>query len=104
MCRMLGIIGSPPLPVQDALKAFYPLCAEGCVKKGMNPGHLDGWGVSGFSSGRAVYFARQSGAASEAASEYDLAGERALKSAAPIVIAHFRKASGGEPGVSNTHP
>ncbi len=90
---MLGIIGTPPLPVQDALKAFYPLCTQGCVKKGMSPGHLDGWGVSGFSADRAVYFARRADPASQCENEYTQAGERALKSRAPIVIAHFRKAA-----------
>src|SRR5438874_2677442 len=104
MCRMLGIIGTPPLPVQETLKAFYPLCTEGCVKKGMNPGHLDGWGVSGFSGGRAVYFARQAGPASQDESQYGQAGARALKFRAPIVIAHFRKASGTAPAIPNTHP
>ena len=101
---MLGIIGTPPLPVQETLKAFYPLCTEGCVKKGMNPGHLDGWGVSGFSAERAVYFARRAEPASQCESDYILAGERALKSGAPVVIAHFRKASEAQPGIPNTHP
>src|SRR5260370_37535607 len=104
MCRMLGIIGKPPLPIQEALKAFYPLCTQGCVKKGMSPGHLDGWGISGFSVGRAVYFARRAEPATQGEIEYMQAGERAIKSGAPIVIAHFRKASGSEPGISNTHP
>ena len=104
MCRMLGMIGTPPLPVQDVLKSFYPLCTEGCVKKGMNPGHLDGWGVSGFSADRAVYFARRAEPATQGEQEFNQAGERAVKSGAPIVIAHFRKASGSEPAIANTHP
>jgi predicted glutamine amidotransferase len=101
---MLGIIGKPPLPIEDAMKAFYPLCTQGCVKKGMSPGHLDGWGVSGFSDGRAVYFARQAEPASKVEDEYQQAGDRAINSRAPIVIGHFRKASGSDPGISNTHP
>jgi predicted glutamine amidotransferase len=101
---MLGIIGTPPLPVQETLKAFYPLCTEGCVKQGMNPGHLDGWGVSGFSLERAVYFGRLPQAASQCESEYQQASERAVKSGTPVVMAHFRKATGGELHISNTHP
>jgi predicted glutamine amidotransferase len=104
MCRMLGMIGKPPLPIQDTLKSFYPLCTEGCVKKGMNPGHLDGWGISGFSAERAVYFARRAEPASEGGNNYTLATERAIKSIAPVVIAHFRKASEATLGIPNTHP
>jgi len=61
-------------------------------------------GVSGFISGRAVYFARQAGPASESQSDYAQAGVSALKSRAPIVIAHFRKASEAKPAIFNTHP
>ena len=104
MCRLLGISGAQPLPIQEALKAFYPLCTEGCVMKGMTPGHLDGWGVSGFSDARAVYFGRHAEPASQNESDYRLAGERAVKSGAPLVIAHFRKATGGTVGLANTHP
>ena len=43
MCKMFGMIGTSPLPVQDALNAFYPL----------RTGHPDGWGASGFHGGRA---------------------------------------------------
>jgi len=104
MCRLLGMIGSSPLPAQDVLNAFYPLCTEGCVEKGMTPGHLDGWGASGFKDGRAVYFARSTEPADESKKEYDEAMERVRKSESPVVIAHFRKTSGAPPVISNTHP
>lgn len=104
MCRMLGIIGPSPLPAPDVLEAFCPLCREGCVQKGMKPGHLDGWGASGFKEGRAVYFARSTEPADENKKEYQEAIERIRKSETPVVIAHFRKTSGAPPGISNTHP
>jgi predicted glutamine amidotransferase len=104
MCRLLGIAGNLPLPAQECLKAFYPLCKEGCVKKGMEPGHFDGWGVSGFSGGRAVYFARLAQSAAQSEREYQQAAERAAKADGPCLIAHFRKATGGDLTVSNTHP
>ena len=104
MCRMLGMIGTPPLPIQDAFDAFYPLCAKGCVNKGMEPGHRDGWGASGFQDSRVVYFERRAEPADTCQSEYKHAAERALKSHSPVVIVHFRKASGAPPGIANTHP
>lgn len=104
MCRMLGIAGVPPLPLQDALTTFYPLCKDGCTYKGDGFGHGDGWGISGFSAGRAVYFARNANSAIESAVEYQQAVHRAVKSSPPITIAHFRKASEGVAELANTHP
>lgn len=105
MCRLLGMIGKPSnLPVQTALQAFYPLCTGGHVKKGMAPGHLDGWGLSGFSRDRAVYFERRPEAANADKAAFDQAVQRAVKNQPPIVVAHFRKASVGENTVSNTQP
>lgn len=104
MCRLLGIAGTPPLLIEEALSAFYPLCSKGCIKKGMSPGHLDGWGISGFNEGRAVYFARRSESAAESENEYRQATARAAKSKTSILLAHFRKASGSEPAIANTHP
>jgi predicted glutamine amidotransferase len=104
MCRLLGIIGTPPLPITEVLEAFYPLCTKGCVKKGMKPGHLDGWGASGFKDTRAVYFGRQADPVNQNEANYKQAEDRALKARTPILIAHFRKATGGAPGIANTHP
>jgi glutamine amidotransferase len=101
---MLGMIGTPPLPAQDVLNAFYPLCTEGVVEKGMKPGHLDGWAASGFKDGRAVYFARSTKPADTCKAEYQEAIDRVGKSGSPIVISHFRKTSGTPPIISNTHP
>ena len=86
------------------MNAFYPLCAEGCVKPTMKPGHLDGWGASGFKEGRAVYFGRRTEPANESQDEFSQAVDRARKSETPVVIAHFRKAAGAPTGISNTHP
>jgi glutamine amidotransferase len=74
------------------------------VKKGMAPGHTDGWGISGFKDGRAVYFARRPESAAQNEAEYRQAAERAAKSGTPLLLAHFRKASGSEPDIANTHP
>src|SRR5437879_1320710 len=104
MCRMLGIIGTPPLPAPEAMEAFQALSQNGRVKCTMTPGHLDGWGISGFSNGRAVYFDRR---AEPAANERPLllqAAERAQRSQSSVLIAHLRKASTGARDVSNTHP
>jgi predicted glutamine amidotransferase len=86
------------------LDAFYPLCSTGCVKKGMPPGHADGWGISGFHDERAVYFARQPESAARQEEEYRQATERAAKSKSKILLAHFRKTSGAAADIVNTHP
>jgi predicted glutamine amidotransferase len=104
MCRMLGMIGSSPLPAQDVMNAFLPLCTEGGVEKGMKPGHLDGWGASGFKEGRAVYFARSTESADKSKAEYQEAIARVSKSESPVVIVHFRKTAGAPPVIYNTHP
>src|SRR5262245_31031967 len=104
MCRLLGIAGTGALPIQETLTAFYPLCTDGCVKKGMPPGHTDGWGIAGFSNQRSVYFARQPGSAAQSEREYRAAAERAAKTQPPVLVAHFRKASGGPVDPANTHP
>ncbi len=104
MCRLLAIAGPPPLPVQQALNAFYPLCTTGCTHKGDSAGHGDGWGISGFSSGRAVYFGRDPRSAADCQTEYQQAVTRAIKTAPPILIAHVRKASEGIIEIANTHP
>lgn len=88
------MIGTSPLPVQDALNAFYPL----------RTGHPDGWGASGFHGGRAVYFARRTEPADQDRAEFDQAIVRAQKSETPVILAHFRKTSGAPPVISNTHP
>ncbi len=104
MCRMFAIAGVPPLPLENALNAFYPTCKDGCNYKGDSGGHGDGWGISGFSSGRAVFFARDAQSAIDHPAEYQHAVARAVKSSPPILVAHFRKASEGAAEIANTHP
>jgi glutamine amidotransferase len=72
--------------------------------QGMNPGHLDGWGASGFKEGRAVYLNRRTEPADVDRAEFTEAIARAQKAETPIVIAHFRKTSGATPAIANTHP
>jgi predicted glutamine amidotransferase len=104
MCRMIAMIGQPPLPANEAMAAFFPLCADGRVKSNMAKGHLDGWGVSGFSGGRAVYFERRAQPACEEKELFDRVAGRALQCQTPLLVAHFRKASTGGREDGNTHP
>jgi glutamine amidotransferase len=104
MCRILGLLGPYPLPLKEVLDSFYQLGKDGCVKCTMTPGHLDGWGISGFSAGRAVYFDRKAEPVTEGKTSFASAGEKALRSQSPFVIAHLRKASSGQRDISNTHP
>src|SRR6266480_692990 len=104
MCRLLGIIGTPPMPVRDIADAFFPLGKSGHVKCTMTPGHLDGWGLSGYSAKRAVYFERRAESITEDKKLVDTAAEKAAKTQSPVIIAHMRKASEGARDVSNSHP
>lgn len=101
---MLGIIGTPPLPLHEVLDAFYPLNKEGRVQSHMPPGHFDGWGMSGYSSNRAVYFERRAEPALQGRPQYVKACEKALRTQSPVVLVHFRKDPDGMRDLSNTHP
>jgi predicted glutamine amidotransferase len=104
MCRLIGIVGTHPLPVREAMEAFFPLCTEGHIKCTMKPGHLDGWGLSGYSAKRAVYFDRKAESLNASRKAYDQAVEKAARSQSPVLIGHIRKASEGGRDISNTHP
>ncbi len=104
MCRMMGIIGKAPLPAQETLEAFQLLCRKGQVKPTMQPGHLDGWGISGYHSERAVYFERRAESAAVNPAFFRTAGARIERSDSEVLVAHLRKASEGAPHMGNTHP
>jgi predicted glutamine amidotransferase len=104
MCRLLGMTGAHPLPVREVMEEFFPLGQTGKVKCTMKPGHLDGWGLSGLSAGRAVYFDRRAEPVTESKKPYEVAIDKAAKSQSPVLISHLRKASEGGRDVRNTHP
>src|SRR5258708_6627780 len=104
MCRLLSIVGTHPLPIADVLDAFFRLGKEGNVKCTMEPGHLDGWGMSGLSAQRAVYFDRKAEPVPDSKKAYDAAAVKAARSQTPVLISHLRKASSGGRDISNTHP
>jgi glutamine amidotransferase len=101
---MLGMVGTPPLPVSDVLDAFYPLSKEGCVQANMPPGHLDGWGISGYSGDRLVYFDRRAEPATEGRAQFQKAGQKAFQTQSPVLIAHLRKSPSGGRDLSDTPP
>ncbi|MFA5976272.1 MAG: class II glutamine amidotransferase [Elusimicrobiota bacterium] len=94
MSRLLGLVGAP-LPGRDVLSVFYSLCQEG------NP---DGWGISGYSARRAVYFGRQAESAGENREAFDRAVERTVKTQSPVLIAHFRKSPDETREIGKTQP
>lgn len=104
MCRMIGIVGVTSSKVQQALTAFYPLCEKGRAACGDTSGHGDGWGLSGHSGSRAVFFGRSAGNAAKEKSAFQTAAQRASQSKSPVLISHFRKASAGAAAVGNSHP
>ncbi len=104
MGRIMALSGLDPLPIKESLNAFYPLCEDGKIMGAMNPGHLDGWGISAFSAGRAVYCERRAESASQERPRWDAAIARAERTRTPVLMAQFRKASQGGRDIANTHP
>lgn len=101
MCRMLGLIGKEP--DYNLLPEFQKLAVIGKIRAGMEPGHLDGWGMAGFVKDKAIYFARSYKAANKGV-EYNQASELAIRSKTAVLVSHIRKASSGDVCLKNTHP
>jgi predicted glutamine amidotransferase len=95
MGRLLGIVGAPPLVVRDVLMDFYGLA---------EPGHLQGWGMSGFNNSRAVYFGRSAGSVQANSEQYKTAVQKCEKSNASIMVAHFREGVGDPCDITQVNP
>lgn len=104
MARILGLVGVPPLPIAESINAFLPLAATGIVPKGAEPGHRDGWGFSGFSKERAVYFDRQSQPLSATGDRTAPMVQRAVASQSPILLGHLGKRTAPSDDISITQP
>lgn len=106
MCRMLGIYGKVNNWKKIAL-AFSRQAEIGKVppKKGIPPGHKDGWGmaISGSKNQTMVLLERQSGSAAD--SPLFKQTLDAIEKQPIIFICHLRKASPGIPVTpNNIHP
>jgi len=95
MGRLLGMVGTPPLGARQMLMDFYGLAEAG---------HLQGWGMSGFNNGRAVYFGRSSAAVQSNPASYETAVQKCEKSNSPIMMAHFRRDPGDACDITQVHP
>jgi len=104
MGRMLGMAGHDPLPLRKALDAFFPGGSDGKGTKQDSPAPYDGWGVSGFSAGRAVYFERRAEWAAGGRDLLDVAVGRAERAKTPVIVAHLRQSTGESRDVANTQP
>lgn len=91
MCRLFAMIGDAPLPVSGAIEPFTALCKKGAVLPCATPGHEDGWGFSGFSKGRAVYFDRQMKALEATPERLPAVIQRIVSIESPLVVGHLRK-------------
>jgi len=86
------------------LESFQRLAIGGKIKRDMSEGHLDGWGISGYLGGNAVYFGRSEKSAIDDFINYDAACHKAILSNTRILITHLRKATEGVDKIENTHP
>ncbi|RTZ95534.1 MAG: hypothetical protein DSY90_13090 [Deltaproteobacteria bacterium] len=106
MCRMLGMYGEIE-QWKDIVLAFSRQAETGKVppKKGILPGHKDGWGMAASDPGNKsmVILARHPGSAAD--SNQFIQTLAAIEKEPAIFICHLRKASPGIPVTSeNVHP
>jgi predicted glutamine amidotransferase len=100
MCRIFSYSGD--VSGEDfsaAVTEFAKLARDGNVPQGIEPGHVDGWGVRALAGDTEVYERSQH----EATAEDLLAALRPLRGVGQVVI-HLRKATVGENKIANTHP
>jgi predicted glutamine amidotransferase len=95
MGRLLGVVGAAPLAVRQVLTDFAALA---------KPEHLQGWGMSGFNNGRAVYFGRSATSVHSSPALYETAIQKAEKSNSPIVMAHLGKGADDPCAITQVHP
>ena len=102
MCRMMAIIGDPPLEKSDLLLKFRCLSACGNVRTGARLGHEDGWGILSYRNNSPEYLGRSTEPAWKNR-EYRLDCEK-ITNMDRIVLAHLRKTSSGDVSLENTQP
>lgn len=100
---MIAVVGDAETQ-RKALRAFQPLGKCGCLLPDLEPGHLDGWGVTAYRKGETAYAARSSGSIEEEKAAYFRAVDDVVTWQSPVVIAHTRKASRGAVNIENVHP
>jgi len=101
MCRMLAVIGNPPI-TEDLVLRFRCLSIHGNVKRGAKPGHEDGWGIASYRNGSPKYLGRSTEPAWRDPRYEAACGE--ITSADRITLVHLRKASSGSKSPENTQP
>lgn len=101
MCRLLAYSGNiQNKDFLNALEQFSKLAKDGCVPCGIEPGHLDGWGIHTSNEKEEVYFR----------SIDPITTDKITNVIDPMThthgqtIAHLRKATVGKNTISNTHP
>jgi predicted glutamine amidotransferase len=100
MCRLLAYDGDlNSQDYKDVLRSFALLGEHGCVPCGIEPGHLDGWGINSSNKKDNIYFR----------SVYPIKTD-VLESVSENIktygqtILHIRKATVGKNMLCNTHP
>jgi predicted glutamine amidotransferase len=99
---MMAIVGDVPVSRSDLLLKFRCLSVCGKVKRGLPPGHEDGWGILSYRDDSPEYIGRSTDPAWKDA-QYEVAC-RKVTNADRIVLAHIRKRSSGGNPKENTQP
>lgn len=102
MCRMIGIRHFDFQRHRELLEAFIGLGKTGAVPPGNEPGHLDGWGIGWYKTGKAQVYKSGGSIIDErtaALSVLDKIGR------SPVMIFHLRKAAWDKTAASlHAHP
>lgn len=95
MNALLGLVGQPSIQLKKPIEVFL------AQAKGKNQ---NGWGLSGFSKDRAVFFDRQAAAVTTTPERIAPAIERAEKNKTPVLIGQLRDTSALNPELGNVGP
>jgi predicted glutamine amidotransferase len=112
LCRLLGVVGTAPLPLYETLvaspHALRQQAEHGAVLPGDGSGHRDSWGIGWFDKEGRSSLVRQVGSAMDSSSFIFTAQTAtqgtAVSGAAQTLVGHLRKASCGAVHSENAHP
>ncbi|MCH7585748.1 MAG: class II glutamine amidotransferase [Acidobacteria bacterium] len=99
MCRLYGITGNQPAPVECALVEAQNALLHQSILDSRGVANRDGWGIGVYQHGAPTVYKSARAAAHDV--EFRNTAERVVSR---NVIAHIRAATVGSSGLDNTHP
>lgn len=106
MCRLIGIEGYLNIEQEirkQILSEFFDLAEHGCVPKGIEKGHNDGYGIVGYKQGVIALYYRSNKSPQED-KNYGKVLESIVGMDLDLAIGHLRKATKGGNAIENNQP